>query len=139
MRKFVVIIVLLIGILLIINNAAEHFGECNVPLHNCDCSLLGRQECNNCSNCGFCMTSNGVGTCVHGDALKPTVKENCMAYEHMNTQFRCNLNPFVTYFSYDYAPEWYDVHKPMLTHYPDEDEPKSSQTKMIHKLANARS
>lgn len=109
----------------------DNFAECVVPADNCNCSSLNRQDCNNCKQCNYCMTSNGTGECVRGDKNGPFLKENCMAYEYMNPKFRCNLNPYISYYSYDYAPEWYDIQKHKQVFRRDEE-----NRRHVHKMNN---
>ena len=58
------------------------------PRYCTECGDRGRADCNNCSNCGYCITPDGHGECVTGDANGPYFREDCIAYEHSDNGYR---------------------------------------------------
>ena len=47
------------------------------------CGTLSSYDCNNCLNCGFCITTDGRSGCVPGDALGPLNRSlNCATYRY---------------------------------------------------------
>ncbi len=82
----------------------ETLNECRIPVHNCECGDLNRADCNNCTNCRYCMTTTGNGACVADYNNGSNV--DCSTFEYMNPKLRCNLNQYGSYHSYEYAPEW---------------------------------
>lgn len=46
------------------------------------CGRRSRLGCSKCTNCGFCVTSDGRGSCVSGDAHGPYFREDCAIWEY---------------------------------------------------------
>ena len=75
----------------------------NIPYgvpYNCTrCGFSDRVMCNNCHNCGYCITNTGYGICVEGDEDGPksqSDRDRCAFYEHTNQRFDLdNLNYFL--------------------------------------------
>lgn len=51
------------------------------------CTGRTRRSCGKCLNCGWCMNSKGVGTCVAGDSHGPFFRDDCMYWEYGNPYY----------------------------------------------------
>lgn len=70
-------------------NSVEGFYYYNdYPRYCTHCGGKGRYSCNNCVNCGYCITPNGTGECVSGDSNGPHFRKDCVAYEHNSNGYR---------------------------------------------------
>lgn len=83
--KMVILLIVIIIIILIlfknyiIKNFNEHYG---VFCPNCrKNNWMGESECNSCINCGWCINSNGDGSCGLGTPAGPMFKD-CRTWYH---------------------------------------------------------
>ena len=86
MKNLLIIsLVILIGITLYLamtTRYEETFIVYSYPKYCSACGELNKYRCNNCTNCGYCYTSDGKGECVPGDGNGPFFRSDCVAYEH---------------------------------------------------------
>ena len=96
----VIILVVIFGIIIICFNcdSKEHYTQYRYPKYCKSCGEKSRGECNNCINCGYCLTPNGYGQCVTGDEQGPYFREDCKDYEYNN--------PIFSYFRSWFRPLW---------------------------------
>src|SRR5579872_1094136 len=73
-----------------------------------DCNY-NRYDCNNCTNCGYCVDEYGVGECVRGDANGATYRRGCSSFEYQNNVYPSYLYwwdyPF--YYPYNKNDSWF--------------------------------
>lgn len=83
----------------------ENFTLVDYSLNYCrSCGWKNRLSCRNCTNCGFCITANGVGSCVSGDENGPYFRQDCAVYEYSKP----SLYQYPQYpYSYNY-PYYYN-------------------------------
>lgn len=46
------------------------------------CGWRTRYSCGKCTNCGFCRTASGIGSCEPGDSSGPFFRDDCMFWEY---------------------------------------------------------
>jgi len=85
----------------------ENYIVYSYPKYCSACGELNRPQCNNCTNCGYCVTPNGNGECVPGDSNGPYFREDCVAYEYNAPDYTVNrvypdMYLYDNYFGYDY-------------------------------------
>jgi hypothetical protein len=69
-------------------DSQENYIVYSYPQYCGSCGELGKYNCNKCTNCGYCYTPNGGGECVPGDADGPFFREDCVAYEYNDPNYR---------------------------------------------------
>jgi len=82
------------------DDTTEDFTIYDYPKYCKDCGYMNSFECGNCTNCGYCITSDGRGSCVPGDAGGPYFASDCAEY-----QYGPNYNgiyPYLRYLSYPF-------------------------------------
>ena len=52
-----------------------------------NCGYLRERGCSNCSNCGWCINSDGKGQCVPGTAAGPLFTQDCVYYSQNERPF----------------------------------------------------
>jgi|688.fasta_scaffold295451_3 hypothetical protein len=92
MNKYIVILFLILIITLIslsmptkcLTDKRENFYTYNSYFKQyCPtCGWRDRYSCGKCTNCGYCINSQGVGECVPGDSSGPYFREDCMYWEY---------------------------------------------------------
>ena len=96
----ILIIVLIISFLLIkfFNiKLIENFSYCE------NCGYKSRFKCNNCVNCGYCISVHGLGECVPGDQRGPYFREDCAVWEYqIPTLYYPSYytNPYLKYYNF---------------------------------------
>ena|SRR5437868_1371759 len=65
------------------------------------CAYLGRERCNNCTNCGYCI-SNGFGECVPGNSNGPFYRTDCDFYSYGNSNLFFPVHPIpkISYYKF---------------------------------------
>ena len=98
----------------------ENYIVYSYPKYCSACGELNRRQCNNCTNCGYCITPNGNGECVPGDSNGPYFREDCVAYEYNAPDYVIDrvypdIYLYDNYFGYDYLDypyhwkrDWYN-------------------------------
>lgn len=62
------------------------------------CGWRSRASCSNCTNCGYCIKSDGTAECVPGSSEGPYYRNDCMYYEFNSPTFYypySNIYPIV--------------------------------------------
>jgi len=79
------------------------------------CGWRSRMSCSKCTNCGYCVTPNGTGECVPGDAAGPYFRSDCIGWEYSrpNSYYPYhNIFPviqfrsFYPYYNYNLRKRW---------------------------------
>lgn len=63
-----------------------------------DCGTRTRSACSKCTNCGFCLTSSGIGSCSPGNDSGPSYRTDCQYWEYGDPYFyyqNSNVYPIV--------------------------------------------
>ena len=55
-----------------------------------NCNEMGKNDCSECIDCGYCYDENGAGECVPGDINGPYFREDCYNYEYRNPMYYDN-------------------------------------------------
>jgi hypothetical protein len=90
----------------------EHIFYYNYPTFCKTCGELSRSKCNNCVNCGYCVSPRGNGECVAGDEYGPYFREDCAYYEYQRPNKKVLYMPYLLFLDeYDYhdhhnSPNW---------------------------------
>lgn len=75
MIYLILFIILVIFIGIYFSKSKEQF---NVGKYYCStCFDRSKSSCDKCTNCGYCVTSDGKGKCVPGDVNGPHYYKNC--------------------------------------------------------------
>lgn len=88
MKFFAVMLVSILVLIFIISVSSypvkEKFHSTNSYFKNyCpSCGWRSRYSCSKCTNCGYCINSDGNGECVPGDSNGPYFKEDCKYWEY---------------------------------------------------------
>ena len=80
----------------------EEFITYNPPKYCDNCGDLGRYDCNDCVNCGYCYTPDGYGECVPGDINGPFFRKDCTAYEYNANDYWIDDYPYIYLQDYPY-------------------------------------
>ncbi len=46
------------------------------------CNWRTRYSCSKCTNCGYCITANGVGSCEPGSSAGPYFRKDCAYWQY---------------------------------------------------------
>lgn len=58
-----------------------------------NCGKLGERRCGDCPSCGWCVSDNGYGECVPGDANGPYFRQDCVDWQHMSN-YKIHMSPY---------------------------------------------
>ena len=83
----IITIITILAILSLYDLTNEHFGSNYwyggyYKKYCSSCGNLSGRSCSNCTNCGYCITPNGTGDCVAGDASGPYFRSDCVHYQY---------------------------------------------------------
>lgn len=66
-----------------------------------NCGYLREKRCSKCSNCGWCINSDGKGQCVPGTAVGPLFTQDCVYYSQ-------NERPLGQRYPYPYRRKFWE-------------------------------
>jgi hypothetical protein len=82
---FITIIILCIILLSIPTRCVKEGFHPHLQVYKRYCSSCGtksRANCSSCTNCGYCITSDGRGECTPGDSQGPYFREDCAVWRY---------------------------------------------------------
>lgn len=107
----IAIFVILVGVILCLYNSEGFLVGNSIGLSYCqNCGYLGAYKCGTCTNCGYCVSSSGVGECVPGDVTGPYFRQDCVGWNYGI--------PYVRPVTYVSTTPWYDNYSPWAWNVP---------------------
>ncbi len=115
MNRKAIIFILIVILIFVILKSKEQFITYYGPANNIDsfrycksCEEKTTFECNNCINCGVCVTGN-VSKCISGDQDGPENKSNkCEQWIYGDN----NISNYVSTYVHPIYPYYYDIFYP---------------------------